>query len=81
MAALVDRLSSSSATLGRLLYVVVRRRLSGEPSSVCPYVRHYKNRNPRNLELLGLEQKTRGFETERSRSDYYHRSLFAWLAL
>ena len=35
--------------------------------------RYYCNRNPRNLELLGMAEKPKGFETARWRVDYYHR--------
>lgn len=33
----------------------------------------YKNRNPRNFELLGMARKPRGFGTRPWRVDYYHR--------
>ena len=35
--------------------------------------RYYCNRNPRSLELLGMVEKPKGFETARRRVDYYHR--------
>ena len=35
--------------------------------------RYYCNRNPRSLELLGMAEKPKGFETARRRVDYYHR--------
>ena len=34
---------------------------------------YYCNRNPRSLELLGMAEKPKGFETARRRVDYYHR--------
>ena len=34
---------------------------------------YYCNRNPRNLELLGIADKPKGFETKNQRVDYYHR--------
>ncbi|XP_019850098.1 PREDICTED: 39S ribosomal protein L18, mitochondrial-like [Amphimedon queenslandica] len=33
----------------------------------------YRNRNPRNFELLGMAKKPRGFVTSPNRVDYYHR--------
>eukprot|EP00731_Ephydatia_muelleri_P023492 Em0015g1075a len=36
---------------------------------------YYCNRNPRNLELLGLADKPKGFETKNQRVDYYHRLM------
>ena len=39
--------------------------------------RYYCNRNPRSLELLGMAEKPRGFETAHRRVDYYHRSEVA----
>ena len=35
--------------------------------------RYYYNRNPRSLELLGMAEKPKGFETAHRRVDYYHR--------
>ena len=35
--------------------------------------RYYCNRNPRNLELLGMAEKPKGFKTDHRRVDYYHR--------
>ena len=34
---------------------------------------YYLNRNPRNLELLGVAEKPKGFATKWERVDYYHR--------
>ena len=34
---------------------------------------YYCNRNPRSLELLGMAEKPKGFQTARRRVDYYHR--------
>lgn len=34
---------------------------------------YFHNRNPRNLELLGVAKKPRGFGTRLWRVDYYHR--------
>ena len=36
---------------------------------------YFHNRNPRNLELLGVAKKPRGFGTRLWRVDYYHRSI------
>ena len=35
--------------------------------------KYYCNRNPRSLELLGMAEKPKGFQTARRRVDYYHR--------
>ena len=37
--------------------------------------KYYCNRNPRSLELLGMEDKPRGFATKNQRMDYYHRYI------
>jgi large subunit ribosomal protein L18 len=39
------------------------------------YVQNYINRNPRNLELLGMAKKPRGYATRLWRVDYYHRLM------
>lgn len=38
-------------------------------------IQYFHNRNPRNLELLGVAEKPRGFKTKRGRVDYYHRPV------
>ena len=39
------------------------------------FPKHFINRNPRSLELLGVAPKPKGFETSRRRVDYYYRYL------
>ena len=39
-------------------------------------MRYYFNRNPRSPELLGVEEKPRGFGTAKRRVDYYHRYIY-----
>ena len=35
--------------------------------------KYFCNRNPRNLELMGIAEKPKGFEKKRYRVDYHHR--------
>ena len=37
--------------------------------------KYYCNRNPRSLELLGVAEKPKGFQTKNQRVDYYHRLI------
>lgn len=37
------------------------------------YVPHFNNRNPRNLELMALAPKARGYGTTPVKQDYYHK--------
>ena len=37
------------------------------------YVTAFHNRNPRNLELMALTPKARGYGTTPARQDYYHK--------